>query len=149
MEARARLLGHSIHQMLIVFPLGLLAMGVIFDLIFFGADNEIFSAVAYWMIVAGIVGALAAAPFGFADWLKIPRQPVLDQTVAAGWPQFVAMKEGGQSLGLPLTKDLAWGFDEFLRLGTMMFLSEGKPVSIEIPAGNNPNPHGSKSPRGY
>lgn len=72
MEARARLLGHSIHQMLIVFPLGLLAMGVIFDLIFFGADNEIFSAVAYWMIVAGIVGALAAAPFGFADWLKIP-----------------------------------------------------------------------------
>jgi uncharacterized membrane protein len=72
MEARARLLGHSIHQMLIVFPLGLLAMGVIFDLIFFGADKEIFAAVAYWMIVAGIVGALVAAPFGFADWLKIP-----------------------------------------------------------------------------
>jgi hypothetical protein len=28
MESRAKLLGHSIHQMLIVFPLGLLGMGV-------------------------------------------------------------------------------------------------------------------------
>jgi uncharacterized membrane protein len=73
MEARAKLLGHPIHQMLIVFPLGLLAMGVIFDLIFFGTDNEVFAVVAYWMLVAGVVGALLAAPFGFADWLKIPR----------------------------------------------------------------------------
>ena len=29
MEARARLFGHPVHQMLIVFPLGLLAMAVI------------------------------------------------------------------------------------------------------------------------
>ena len=29
--------------------------------------------VAYWMIVAGIVGGLvAAAPFGLIDWLSIP-----------------------------------------------------------------------------
>ena len=31
MESRAKLLGHPIHQMLIVFPLGLLAMAVIFE----------------------------------------------------------------------------------------------------------------------
>ena len=30
MESRAKLFGHSIHQMLIVFPLGLLATGVVF-----------------------------------------------------------------------------------------------------------------------
>ena len=30
MEAKAKLFGHSIHQMLIVFPLGLLGMGVVF-----------------------------------------------------------------------------------------------------------------------
>jgi hypothetical protein len=78
-----------------------------------------------------------------ADWLKIPRQPVLDQAVAAGWPRYIAMKEGGHSLGLPLSKDLVWGFDEFLRLGTLMFLSEGKPISIELPSGNNPNFGGS------
>lgn len=73
MDARVKLLGHPVHQMLIVFPLGLLAMGVIFDLIFFGTDDGVFAVVAYWMMVAGVVGALAAAPFGFADWLKIPR----------------------------------------------------------------------------
>lgn len=73
MESRAKLFGHPIHQMLIVFPLGLLAMGVIFDLVHFGTDDAVFAVVAYWMLVAGIVGALLAAPFGFIDWLAIPR----------------------------------------------------------------------------
>jgi hypothetical protein len=84
-----------------------------------------------------------------ADWLKIPRQPVLDQAVAQGWPQYIAMKEGGLSLGIPLTKEMAWGFDEFIRIGTLMFLSEGKPISIEIPSGNNPNGGGAGSGGGY
>ena len=33
MESRAKLFGHPIHPMLIVFPLGLLAAAVIFDII--------------------------------------------------------------------------------------------------------------------
>ena len=74
MEARAKLFGHPIHQMLIVFPLGLLGMGVIFDIVFLSTDDPIFTAVAYWMMVAGIAGGLLAAPFGFIDWLAIPRQ---------------------------------------------------------------------------
>src|SRR5215216_866898 len=73
MESRAKLFGHSIHQMLIVFPLGLLAMGVIFDLVYFGTENPLFLAVAYWMMITGIAGGLLAAPFGFIDWLAIPR----------------------------------------------------------------------------
>ena len=32
MESRAKLFGHPIHPMLIVFPLGLLAMALIFDI---------------------------------------------------------------------------------------------------------------------
>src|SRR5262250_2966300 len=73
MEARAKLFGHPIHQMLIVFPLGLLGMGVIFDIVFLSTESQIFSAVAYWMMIAGIAGGLLAAPFGFIDWLGIPR----------------------------------------------------------------------------
>lgn len=72
MESRVKLLGHPIHQMLIVFPLGLLATAVIFDLIFFFAGVPVFAIVAFWLVVAGIVGGLLAAPFGFADWLAIP-----------------------------------------------------------------------------
>jgi uncharacterized membrane protein len=72
MESRAKLLGHPIHQMLIVFPLGLLAMGVIFDIIHLATGVGYWSEVAYWMIAAGIIGGLVAAPFGLIDWLGIP-----------------------------------------------------------------------------
>lgn len=72
MEARARLFGHSIHQMLIPFPFGLLATAVIFDIIRLATGTPKFSEVAYWMIVAGVISGLVAAPFGTADWTKIP-----------------------------------------------------------------------------
>jgi len=74
MESKAKLLGHSVHQMLIVFPLGLLATAVVFDLIYLGTDNAMMAAVAYWMVAAGIIGALVAAPFGAIDWLAIQPQ---------------------------------------------------------------------------
>lgn len=72
MESRAKLLGHPIHQMLIVFPLGLLAMAVIFDLVMLATGNGYWSEIAYWMIAAGIVTGLVAAPFGLVDWAAIP-----------------------------------------------------------------------------
>jgi uncharacterized membrane protein len=72
MESRAKLLGHPIHQMLIVFPLGLLAMALIFDIIHLATGVGYWSEIAYWMIAAGIIGGLVAAPFGLIDWLAIP-----------------------------------------------------------------------------
>ncbi len=72
MEARARILGHPIHQMLIVFPLGLLATAVIFDVIRLLTANGYWSEIAFWMIAAGVVGGLAAAVFGVIDWQAIP-----------------------------------------------------------------------------
>lgn len=72
MESRAKLLGHPIHQMLIVFPLGLLAMAVVFDLIAIVTGNGSWSEVAHPMIAAGVVTGLLAAPFGLVDWLAVP-----------------------------------------------------------------------------
>ena len=72
MQSRARLLGHSIHQMLIVFPLGLLATAVIFDVIALTTKHSGWSNAAYHMVPAGIIGGLVAAVFGFIDWLGIP-----------------------------------------------------------------------------
>src|SRR5690349_10693123 len=72
MESRTKLFGHPIHPMLIVFPLGLLAMAVIFDIIQLVTGNGYWSGVAFWMIAAGIIGGLVAAPFGFLDWLQVP-----------------------------------------------------------------------------
>jgi uncharacterized membrane protein len=72
MESRAKLLGHPVHQMLIVFPLGLLGMAVVFDLLAIGMGDGRWSGIAYWMIAAGAITGLLAAPFGFIDWLGIP-----------------------------------------------------------------------------
>ncbi len=72
MQSRARFLGHSIHQMLIVFPLGLLATAVAFDVVALLRGNPFFFHMAYWMIAAGILGGLVSAIFGTIDWLAIP-----------------------------------------------------------------------------
>ncbi len=72
MESRAKLAGHAIHPMLIVFPLGLLAMAVIFDIIFLAGGGGGFAVAAFWDIAAGVIMGLLAAVFGFADWLAVP-----------------------------------------------------------------------------
>src|SRR3954470_16801757 len=73
MESRAKLAGHPIHQMLIVFPLGLLGMAVIFDIIYLVSKNSRWTEAAYYNIGAGIISGLLAAVFGFVDWYAIPR----------------------------------------------------------------------------
>jgi uncharacterized membrane protein len=72
MESKVKFLGHPIHPILVVFPLGLLIMALIFDVIYFATDNDAFATVAYWDIAAGVVGGLLAAVFGLIDWLNIP-----------------------------------------------------------------------------
>ena len=72
MESRAKFLGHAIHPILIVFPLGLLATAVVFDVIYLIWGNPDMANVAYWMMAAWIIGGLIAAPFGTIDWLAIP-----------------------------------------------------------------------------
>jgi uncharacterized membrane protein len=44
----------------------------IFDIIYLSTDNGHWADVSYWIIAVGIIGALIAAVFGFADWLGIP-----------------------------------------------------------------------------
>jgi uncharacterized membrane protein len=72
MESHAKLAGHAIHPMLIVFPLGLLAMAVIFDVLYFALGNASLATGAFLNISAGIVTGLLAAVFGFWDWRHIP-----------------------------------------------------------------------------
>jgi uncharacterized membrane protein len=58
--------------MLIVFPLGLLATAVIFDIITLSTSDAKWSTMAWYMIAAGIIGGLLAAVFGLIDWWGIP-----------------------------------------------------------------------------
>lgn len=72
MDSKARLLGHPVHQMLVVFPLGLFGGSFAFDMAALALDNPTLAVVAFWLIVGGLVGALAAAPFGVIDATAIP-----------------------------------------------------------------------------
>jgi len=72
MEAKAKLFGHPVHQMLIVLPLGLLVGAVLFDILHLITGDNQWSLVSYWLIPAGILTGLLAAVFGVADYLKIP-----------------------------------------------------------------------------
>ena len=72
MESKAKVLGHPVHPMLIVFPLGLLVTGVIFDIIRFATGDGRWSEIAYYTIGAGIIGGLVAAVPGVVDFVAIP-----------------------------------------------------------------------------
>lgn len=76
MESRAKILGHPAHQMLVPFPFGLLATAVIFDVVYLLVDAPTTAAnmatVSFWMIAAGVIGGVIAAPFGTVDYLAIP-----------------------------------------------------------------------------
>lgn len=72
-----------------------------------------------------------------ADWLEVPKEPVTDPLVKAGWPPFIAFREA--TMWFPFAPQGYWLFDEFLRLGVRFFLGEGKVTNITMPTGNNPN----------
>ena len=72
MESRVKVLGHPIHPMLVVVPLGSFIPAVIVDVIGAVSGNQTLSVVGFWNIAVGVVGGLVAAAFGLADWLNIP-----------------------------------------------------------------------------
>jgi uncharacterized membrane protein len=72
MESKAKLLGHPIHPMLIVVPLGLFIGAVVFDCVYLWRGSRAFATAAYWNIAGGVVGGLVAAVFGLIDWMAIP-----------------------------------------------------------------------------
>jgi uncharacterized membrane protein len=73
MESRAKVLGHPAHPMLVVFPLGLLVMSLIFDVVgLVTTGGGRWHDAAFRMIGAGVIGGLLAAIPGVVDWIAIP-----------------------------------------------------------------------------
>lgn len=67
-----KFLGHSAHQVLVVFPVGLLLTAVIFELIALATGSGQFWTVSYWLIASGLIGGLIAAVFGILEYRHIP-----------------------------------------------------------------------------
>lgn len=81
------------------------------------------------LLTKPILGSLTRYVLGdeIAGWLKIRKDPLWDPIFQTAWEPFVAVREGLLSLeDAPGALQKAyWAFDEILRLGALLFLSEG------------------------
>src|SRR5918996_6656122 len=99
MESKAKLLGHPIHPMLIVLPLGLFIAAVVFDAVHLWRGAPAFAVAAFWNIAAGVVGGLLAAVFGVIDWFAIP---------AGTRAKRIGLLHGASNVVVVLTFALVW-----------------------------------------
>lgn len=76
MESRLRIAGQAVHPVLVMFPLGLFAMAVLFDLGNLGGAPAILGSLAYWNIVAGLFGGIAVAIALAIDLMFVPNGTV-------------------------------------------------------------------------
>jgi uncharacterized membrane protein len=72
MKSRIVVAGHSLHVMLVAFPLGLLCLSPLWDLLRLSTPQPAWGIIGFWTIFAGVVSALVAAVPGLIDFLAIP-----------------------------------------------------------------------------
>ncbi|MEX2599389.1 MAG: DUF2231 domain-containing protein [Dehalococcoidia bacterium] len=72
MESNLKVLGHPLHPMLIVFPLGLFVTAFAFDIVYLITGDSLWAEMAYWLIAGGVVGGVLASAAGWVDWFAIP-----------------------------------------------------------------------------
>jgi uncharacterized membrane protein len=73
MDSRTKLLGHAVHPMLVMFPLGAFGFAVASDALHTCLGQRRYAHAARQALDFGIATAALAAPFGTLDWLSIPR----------------------------------------------------------------------------
>ena len=76
MSSKASIMGHPIHPMLIPFPIGLWVFSLVADILYLLGYNPGWRWMAFWTLLAGCIGAVAAAIFGIIDWLSIKDREV-------------------------------------------------------------------------
>ena len=65
--------GHPLHPQLVEVPLGLLPFSFVMDLMFKNTGKHAYADAAYYAMVGGVGGALAAATAGAFDFFTLPR----------------------------------------------------------------------------
>lgn len=67
-KSTASIAGHPLHPMLIPFPVAFLVTALVTDIAYARTGNEVWATASTWLLGAGVVMALVAALFGFADF---------------------------------------------------------------------------------
>jgi uncharacterized membrane protein len=115
MRTPANIAGHPIHPMLVTIPIGLWVFSLVCDLVGMrSATPQDWSLVAFYAMVGGIVGALAAAVPGLIDLLSLHGRPIQKTAiihmsinlaivvlyVINAWTRYAASVNGATSLAL-------------------------------------------------
>jgi uncharacterized membrane protein len=78
MASPASFNGHPIHPMLIPFPIALWVFSLVADIIYLWRGNLVWRDwIAFYALLAGIIGAAVAAVPGLIDWLSIKDKAVV------------------------------------------------------------------------
>jgi uncharacterized membrane protein len=115
MRTPANIAGHPIHPMLVTIPIGLWIFSLVADLVALRSGApQTWALIAFYSMVGGIVGALAAALPGLIDLLSL-KDPGIKKTaiihmsinltivalyVVNAWVRWNASVTGGVTLGL-------------------------------------------------
>lgn len=121
MESRVKVLGHPLHPMLVVVPLGSFIAAVIVDVAGNVSGNSTLNIVGFWNIAVGVVGGLLAAAFGLADWLNIPAKTRAKR---------IGLMHGALNVVVTATFALVW----ILRYGSVDVTPSNALLAIEITA---------------
>ena len=78
MGSPASIGGHPIHPMIIPFPIALWVFSLVADLIYLWRGNPVWKDwIAFYALLGGILGAVAAAVPGIIDWLSLTDKAVM------------------------------------------------------------------------
>jgi uncharacterized membrane protein len=67
-KSTARFLGHPIHPMLVPFPIAFFIGAFLADLVYLRGHDPFWATAAFWLLAAGLAGAVLAALAGLTDF---------------------------------------------------------------------------------
>lgn len=80
MNRRLRIGGHPIHPALTDFPIALLPLALVWEIIALWQGGDFWWKAAFWTLIAGLVVAVPTAVTGFLDYLTLTRNSTAFKT---------------------------------------------------------------------
>jgi uncharacterized membrane protein len=68
-RSTAKIADHPIHPMLVSFPIAFLTLTLVSDVVYSQTANNFWGFASYWLLIAGLITAAAAAVMGVIDFL--------------------------------------------------------------------------------
>ncbi|MBI5686339.1 MAG: DUF2231 domain-containing protein [Verrucomicrobia bacterium] len=77
-----RLLGHPVHAMVIHFPIALLTMAAMWDVVALGFDVPFCWSVSFWSVITGLAFGVPASVTGLMDYAAIKDNPPAEKAAS-------------------------------------------------------------------